>query len=227
MAQIGTLVTGAGITTTIGPNADGEQFIVLGDVDTAMPLSGISVDVGGENTINIVGSQPLVSAFAKYMSQFTATLVGLVLKIATGKLMKKTTYRFTNNGVTTPAIFGFSEGSNGPGKPLRALSQGINALSNQVFTKFTALLITPSANLGNLDFVYRDGTSVTMTALEADALFAMKNPTEANGRLDAVVTTIDNREGLIASVRVNATTAVTVVVVNFADEDFQELKASI
>jgi len=43
--------------------------------------------------------------------------------------------------------------------------------------------------------------------------------------LDAVVTTIDNTEGNIAWVRVNATTALTVLVIKFSDPDFSELKA--
>jgi len=85
-------------------------------------------------------------------------------------------------------------------------------------------MITPSANAGSIDIQYNDGTSVTMMALEVDALFAMKNPTEANGKLDAVVTVLDNTEGKIAWARVNATTALTVLIVKFSDPDFQELK---
>lgn len=209
MSQITTLVTGAGVVTTVTGLANAEEYIVIGDVDTAMPLSAINVEIDGEATINIVGSQPLVSAFAKFMSQFTATLVGLVIKVATGQIMKKCTYRFTNNGATTPAIFAFSD--SGGGRPVRAISDGINALSNLTYKNFTALMITPAANAGNLDFVFKDGTAQTLTVIEADALFSLKNQTDANGRLDPVVTTIDNRDGSIASVRVNATTALTVL----------------
>lgn len=215
MSQIATLTTGAGVVTTVSGLANAEQYIVLGDFDTAMPLSGLNVEIDGEATINIVGSQPLMSAFAKFMSQFTATLVGLVLKIATGTILKKTTYRFTNNGATTPAIFAFAERGNGGGKPVRAISDGINALSNLTYRGFKCLMITPAANLGNLDFVFSDGTAETYTAVEADALFGIRNQTDANGRLDPVVTTIDNRDGSIASVRVNATTAVTVLRIDF------------
>lgn len=214
MSQIATLITGAGVVTPVTGLANAEQYIVIGDVDTAMPLTGLSVEIDGEATINIVGSTPLVSSFAKFMSQFTATLVGLVLKIATGQIMKKTTYRFTNAGATTPAIFAFSERGAGKGSPVRAISDGINALSNLTYRNFSALMITPAANAGNLDFVFADGTAQTLTAIEADALFAIKNQTDANGRLDPVVTTIDNRDGSIASVRVNATTALTVLKIN-------------
>lgn len=213
MGKIGTLITGAGVVTTLPGQESCDQYLLIGDVDTAMPLSGLNVEVGGDSVINIVGSQPLVSAFAKYMMQFCGTIVGLLLKVATGVISRKTTFRLTNNGVTVPDIFAFSERGNG--SPVRAISSGINALSNQVFADFKCLLITPSANLGNLDFVFSDGTPITMTSAEADALFALKNPTEANGKLDAVVTGIDNRNGSIKSVRVNATTAVTVLVINF------------
>jgi len=224
MSKIGTLVTGAAVVTPIPGLSYVDPYIVLGDIDTACPLTGLQVEIGGETTINIVGSTPLVSAFSKFMSQFCATIVGLVFKIATGRIYAPSTLRFTNAGATVPDILNFGEG--GAGKPVRAISVGINALSNQVFDKFSALMLTPAANLGNLDIQYKDGTTVTMTAIEADALFAIKNSTEANGRLDAVVTTIDNREGLISWVRVNATTAVTVLVIKLADADFQELKNS-
>lgn len=222
MAQIGTLVTGATVVTPITGLSYVDQYINLGDVDTAMPLTGLQVEIGGETTINIVGSTPLVSAFSKFLSQAVGTVVGLVIKIATGRIYLPSSLRFTNGGATTPAIFNFGDAGNG--KPIRAISQGINALSNQLFDKFSCLMITPSANMGNVDFQYKDGTSVTMTALECDALFALKNPTEANGRLDAVVTCIDNTDGKIAWVRVNATTALTVLVIKFSDPDFQELK---
>lgn len=223
MSKLTTLITAAGVVTQANANYC-DQYIMIGDIDTACPIKGLNVEVGGKAVINIQESQPLCSAFSKWLSGFCATLVGLCFKVATGRINKATTIRFVNNGVTTPDIFTFSEAGNG--KPIQAISEGINALGNQTFEKFSALMITPSANLGNLDFIFNDGSlPVTMTAAEADALFAMNNPTEANGRLDAVVTTIDNTSGKIKSVRVNATTAVTVLVINFDDGDFRALKA--
>jgi hypothetical protein len=222
MSRIGTLLTGAAVVTPITGLSYVDPYIVVGDVDTATPLTGLQVEIGGETTINIVGSTPLVSAYAKFLSQVTGSIVGLIIKIATGRIYLPSSLRFTNGGVTTPLIYNF--GDSGNGKPIRAISQGINALSNQVFDKFTALMITPSANAGNIDFQFKDGTSCTMTVEEVDSLFALQNQTEANGRLDPVVTTIDNRAGEIAWVRVNATTALTVLVVKFSDPDFVELK---
>jgi hypothetical protein len=225
MSQIGTLVTGAGIVTPIPGLSYVDQYIVLGDVDTAIPVTGLQVEIAGETTINIVASTPLVSAFSKFMSQFCATVVANVIKIATGRIYAPSTLRFTNGGATTPGIFNF--GDEGNGKPIRAISVGVNSQSNQVFNKFSALMITPSANAGNIDFQFKDGTQVTMSIAEVDALFAIKNPTQADGRLDAVVSTIDNREGKIEWVRVNATTALTVLVIKLSDQDFQELKAGL
>lgn len=224
MSRIGTLVTGAGIVTPVTGLSYVDPYIMLGDVDTAMPLTGLQIDIGGENTINIVGSTPLVSSFAKFLSQVTGTVIGLVIKIATGRVYLPSSLRFTNGGATVPDIFNFGESGNG--KPIRAIQQGINALSNQIFEKFSALMITPSANVGSVDFMFKDGTSVTYSILEVDALFATKNNAEANGRLDAVVSTIDNTEGKIEWVRVNATTAVTVLVIKFSDPDFRALKNS-
>jgi len=222
MSRIGSLSNGIGVVTPITGLSYVDPYIILGDVDTNVPINGLQVEIGGETTINIVGSQPLCAAFAKFLMQTCATVVGMVLKIATGRIYLPSSLRFTNNGATTPDIFNFGDTANG--KPIRAISQGINALSNQVFDKFTALMITPSANAGNIDFQFKDGTSVTMTIAEVDALFCMKNQTQLDGRLDPVVTTIDNTEGLIAWVRVNATIAVTVLVIKFSDPDFSELK---
>lgn len=227
MAQIGTLVTGAGVVTTIGPNNGCEQYIVIGDVDTAMPLRGLNVQVNDKPTINIVGSQPLMSAFSKFMSQVAGTVTGLVIKIGTGKLPGKATYRFTNDGVTTPAIFAFSgQQLQDKSFPIKAVTVGINAASYEDFTNFSALMITPSANVGDLEVTFRDKarTKTTISVIEADALFTMGHPAQADGRLDAVVTTIDNRDGSIESVRVNATTAVTVLKISLDDADFAELK---
>lgn len=210
---IGALVSGAGIQTTFSGQSWLDGYMLIGDIDTAMPLSGISVEVDGKAVINIAGSQQLVSAFSKYMQQFSATVVGLTLKLATGRVFKNTTYRLTNNGATTPNIMVYSD--NDKGVPVRAVSVGINATSFMDFNNFSALQITPSANVNNLEFTFSDGSKSTMLAIEADALFALSNATEANGRLDAVVTTIDNfKNRNISNVRVNTTTAVTVLVIN-------------
>lgn len=212
MGQIGTLVTGAGINTSITGQSQLESDLMIGGVDTAMPLRGLKVVVGGKTTIDIQGSQPLMSAFAKFMMRSAGTVVGLVIKIGTGRMRSPgSSIVLTNDGATTPIIYSYSQGGNGT--PIEAVTQGVNALSNLTIDNFAALMVTPTANIGSFDVVYADGTDQSMTALEADSLFASKNDAQANGRLDAVVTSFDNRDRSIRSVKVNATTAVTVLVI--------------
>jgi len=235
---IGVLTTGANVITSLAARDHCDQYLMLGDVDTAMPLNGIQVEFGGKAYINLTGSQPLVSAFAKYMMQIADApngLVGIVLKIATGRVEGTTTYKFTNNGVTTPNIFGWSQARLTNGKTPAILSLatvGIQPASNEEFTNFTALLITASANVGSIDIDYMDGHKESgLTVTEVDAMFAMTSQSEANGRLDAVVTTIDNRAitgNRIERVRIhvpNGGTAVTVAVLKLADQDYSRLKA--
>lgn len=206
------LTTGAGVNTPLANQSQLEEFIVIGDVDTAEPCQGVKVNVGGKTTIDIQGSVPLVSVFAKFMGHVAGTVVGLVMRIATGRLnVDGSSIVFTNGGATTPSVYGYSQSSNG--RPIEAQTVGLNALSNQTFSGFAGLFITPAANVGSFDVTFKDGTQQNMTVIEADAMFSNKNETEANGRLDSVVTGFDNRDGSIASVKVNATTALTVMVV--------------
>jgi hypothetical protein len=222
MSQIGVLVTGAGVNTPLAGLAQMESNIVIGDVDTAMPLQGLKVIVDGSTKIDIQGSVPLVSTFAKFAQRISGAVVGLVLKIATGRINRKADIFLTNGGATTPIIYGYSDGGNGV--PLEASTTTINALSNQTFEKFSGLFVTPSANVGSFDVVFSDGTQQNMSVVEADAYFASMNDTEANGKLDAVVTGFDNRGKNFKSVKVNATTAVTVMHVRLPQSYFNSLK---
>jgi hypothetical protein len=211
---INAITTGAGVNTPLANQSQLENNILIGDVDTAMPLQGLKVSVGGKTTIDIQGSIPLVSVFAKFMNRVTGTVVGLAIKIATGRLnVGGSSITFTNGGPTTPSVYGWSDTSTNA-QPIEAQTVGINALSNQTFEGFAGLFITPVANVGSFDVVFADGTPQNMTVVEADAMFSQMNDTEANGRLDALVTGFDNRKGAIRSVKVNATTALTVMVVS-------------
>lgn len=223
MSQIGTLTTGAGIATIFSGQAQCEEYILLGDVDTANPLQGISVEVDGTPFINIQNSEPLVGAFFKWMSQSVAGTVGLLFKVATGQIKKNTTYRFVNNGVTTPTVKVFSDSKNGV--PFIATTKGVNINSFEDFRKFSALMITAPANVDSVEIDFADGHKATMTIEEVDALFASKYPSEANGRLNAV-SVIDNRDQSIRAVRVFAgAVAVTVLVIKLPDAAFQALTA--
>jgi len=225
MSQLGTLITGAGVQTTFAGQAQCEQYIVIGDVDTANPLRGFSVEIDGAPFINIQATLPLMSAFMQWQMESIGATVGFMLKIATGMIAKNTTYRFTNNGVTTPNIFAFSEAQDGI--PILATTKGINASSFEDFSKFSALFLTLPASISSVEIVFNDeegntGHKATMTIEEVDALFALDNQSEANGRLTAV-SIIDNSDQNIKSVRVFASVAATVLVAKLPNVAFQEL----
>lgn len=222
MSKLTTLITGAGVPTIVQGQAQLESALVIGDVDTAMPLQGIKISIDGETKLDISGSQPLVNAFAKFMNRICGTVIGLIIRVATGRINGNTTYTFTNNGATVPDVYAFSDNSNGV--PVIGSTKGINALSNETFTQFSALFITPAANVASLDVIWADGTTQNMSVIEMDAHFSELNDTEANGRLDAVVTTCDNRTQCFRSVKVNATTAVTVAAIKLPQSYFDSIK---
>lgn len=219
MSQIvAALTTGAGVNTTVGPQAQLEGNILIGDIDTAMPLQGLKVVVDGSTKIDVQGSQPLVSTLAKFAQLIAGAVVGLILKVATGRVYKNSTITLTNGGATTPAVYAWSDSQNGV--PLEAQTDGILALQNKTYSDFSGLFVTPAANVGSFDVDFADGTSQNMSVVEADAMFSQSSQTEANGRLDAVVTGFDNRGRNISQVKVNATTAVTVMIVRLPQEYF-------
>jgi len=221
MSLLGPLLTGAGVQTTFSGQAQCEQFVLIGDVDTANPLRGVSIEIDGNPFININASLPLMSAFMQWQNESIGATVGFLLKITTGVIAKNTTYRFTNNGVTTPNIFVYSEAPDGI--PILATTKGINASSYEDFRKFSALFLTLPASLDRAEIVFNSGHVASMGIEAIDSYFALNNQSEANGRLTAV-SVIDNTEGNIKSVRVFATVAMTVLVVKIPNEDFQALK---
>jgi len=69
MSLLGALITGAGVDTTFAGQAQCEQYILLGDVDTAFMLRGLSVEIDGSPFINIANSLPLMSAFSQWQME--------------------------------------------------------------------------------------------------------------------------------------------------------------
>lgn len=225
MAQIGTLVTGAGVATVIAGQSQCDQFIVIGDVDTPLPLQAVSVEIDGTPFIQITGAN-LVEAFAQYKSNMGGTdgtdnTPSNFLKIATGYIPRNTTFRFTNAGATTPAIYAFSNAKGGI--PLIATTQSINATSYQVFDKFSALIIDGFANVVNAEISFRDGSKSTLTVPEIDAMFTINNPASPSGKCGPC-SCIDNSDQSISSVRINTGVgAVTVLTVKLPDDSFRIL----
>lgn len=219
------ITTGAGIPTS----KDGFQFesnYQIGDCDTTNPCSGIKTIVDSVTCIDISGSVPLVTALMKFKNRLVGSVVATILRVATGRIMKPFSITFINGGVTTPLVNSYSVegGSDGDGQPLLATQQGINALSSFTFEKFSGLFIAPAANLGSCDVTFSDGTvQAGLQAIDLDAIFAAQNDTEANGRLEATVTGMDNTDRKVSTVKVNATTALTVMLVKLPDGYFKSL----
>jgi hypothetical protein len=221
MSNLGALITGAGVQTTFAGQAQADEYIVIGDVDTANPLQGITVEVDGTPFINIQANAALIGAFAKWQQEFVGTVVGLMWKVATGMIGRNTTYRFTNNGATTPVVKVFSDSRNGV--PIVATTKQINVSSFEDFTKFSALFLSLPASVSSVEIVFLDGHKATMTIEEVDALFSLKNQSEADGRLNAV-SVIDNTDQSIKSVRIFAGgTAVTVLIAKLPNQAFQAM----
>lgn len=208
-----TLITGAGVNTPSGNQSQCESDILVGDVDTTNPLRGLKVNIGGETTIDIQ-VVALVDFYQKVSNRICGSVIGLVMRIATGRIYNKTVnITFTNDAATVPNIYWNSQNSNG--RPIYAKQDGIIANSSKEISglDFAFLAVTPSANVGSFDLTFKDNTQQRYTVVEADALFAKTNDTEANGRLNSVVTGFDNMRGNIKSVKINATTAVTYMTV--------------
>jgi len=218
---LGALITGAGVQTTFSGQAQCEQYILIGAVDTANPLRGVSVEIDGSPFINIQTSLPLMSAFMQWQMEAVAGAPGFLLKISTGMIATNTTYRFTNNGATTPSIFVYSDSQNGV--PIIATTKGITASSFEDFSKFSALFLTLPASISSVEIVWSDGHKSTETIGEVDSYFALSNQTDALGRLTAV-SVIDNTDQMIKSVRVFASVVATVLVVKLPNQVFEDIK---
>lgn len=233
-ALLGALTTGAGITSTFAGQFQLEEYIVIGDIDTTNPLQGLYIANNSDTKIDIQ-TAVLVTAFFKLYNNFVGTVVGLQFKVSTGRIKGSTTYRFTNAGATTPNIYINSNqemnqmpnGKTIPAAPVLVTTDTINANSNQTYKGFTALQVIVT-NVSSFDVTMWDGSTQNMTALEMDGWFAEDNPTEANGRLESTVTTIDNRDGKYRSVKINTGAGtVTLSVIKLPDAYFQTVKASL
>ena len=221
MPVIGTLLTGAGITTNLTNLSALDSIITIGDIDTANPLQGLTVEVDGVTFINIQGAQTLVTAFMKWLNNLTASVVGMSIKVATGKISRNTNLRLTNAGATTPSILAFSD--NGEGVPVVAGTKNIPNNSYEDFTKFSALFIQTPANVSAVDLVFTNGHKQTMSMIDIDTLYAMQRPAEADGRLGGV-SVIDNTGSTIKAVRIYATTAVVIAIAKLPDASFEAMK---
>jgi hypothetical protein len=224
MGQIATLLTGAGVTTNIVGQTQCESVILIGDVDTALPIQGLTVEIDGSPFFN-VQSAALLIAYSKWLNNTIngAAVIGICLRIATGMMPRNTNYRLTNAGATTPPVYAFSD--NDMGVPFLVATKTINALSFDDFAQFSALFIQTPANLLNAEIAWTNGSKKTYLGVELDCMYAMKKQSEANGQL-AGVTLIDNTDQSIKQVRINTNGvgANTIMVAKLPDAAFQALR---
>lgn len=219
MASIGTLTTGAGVTTIINQKAC-DASIVFGDIATTFPLSGVQIDVDGQSVFNVIGQATLLTAYSKWLNLFSGTIIPFILKVATGRILRDCVYRFTNAGVTTPTIYAFSDNDNGI--PFTVGTSQINASSSQDFGKFSAVFIGTPANVTTVEVVFTNGKTQTMAIQEVDALFASKRESDASGRLGGV-SVIDNTDQSIRQIRINCSAANTILIAKLPDAAFKAL----
>lgn len=202
MSQIGSLLGGAGVVTTFSGQAQCDQYIVIGTVATATPITGLSIEIDGNPFVNVTSAQTLLAAWAKWRMNTvnSAAIVGLCFRVTTGRIRKPTTYKFTNAGATTPAVFVFSDSDNGI--PIQAATNSINQSSNADYEKFGALFVQTPANIASYEVEFMNGYKVTLTTIEMDTYLALMYDTEASGQLGGV-TVIDNSMKIFKSIRIN------------------------
>lgn len=195
------LVTGVGVQTVVDDDYVPEHILV-GTVDTDLPLTGFSYSIDGHVKSNIIG-QALLQAFSKFQMKGLLgadVKVGQLLTIADGGVRKKFQAVFTNAGATTPNIY-LNATRNSDGLCVLASTLTIEASSSYKFEKFSGLIF-PVANLDSAEITWKEKKGKEtkewtnrLTGVELDALFATQNVTDADGRLIAQ-TVIDNSNGL-------------------------------
>jgi hypothetical protein len=203
MSQIATMTTGAGVVTTVNLQYC-PAYVTIGTPGTPLPLQGFSVSVAGKETINVTVTD-FIRAFSLWLVESPnqdAAILMSVLKLANGNLPnQQTQLRFTNDGVTTPAVFAFSE-SIGDDVVIGATSS-VNANANQLVTDFDFLAIDET-NFDNADVTFRSGFTDRFTASELRNFLAMSGQTGSTGRLSGTLA-VNNITRSIVSIRLFAT----------------------
>lgn len=195
MSQISTLVTGAGVVTPVNLQFV-PQKILVGTVDTDLPVTAINWSIGGKLVGNI-GAQALAQSFSKFhMGGLLGAdvKIGQVINIADGYIPNQQfQINFTNAGATTPAIYDASEEFY-QGNVMYVSPSVILDGANQGFSDFVALQMDPT-NVDHADVTFLNPATGktftnTLSVPELEAIFASENNTDADG-LYAAMLTID------------------------------------
>jgi hypothetical protein len=169
------------------------EMIVIGSVDTDVPLSRITVTVGGQVTQEVSG-QAAIQAMAKYLMECLLgadVKIGMMLKVADGFLPgQNVEIKLTQSGTSTATVYGFSD-NKGAGLLATAAQETIQASSNIELSGFTALFI-PTTNFQDAQVTFADGHSERLQKEELAALFALENQSDADGLLAGMIC-VDNK----------------------------------
>jgi hypothetical protein len=194
MSQIGTLITGAGVVTTINLQYVPE-FIFIGEPYQQQNISAISWNVAGQELVNVSGGDP-VNALSKFKNQgsLSSGEVNTIFNTGYGYLgNQQFQLRITNNAATTPGVFAFSR-KRGNGQVFTASQQVVLAGANQRYSNFLGLQFDPSF-VGRVDVNFRNPAtgqefSESFDPIELNALFGLDQISE-DGFLNALAV-IDN-----------------------------------
>lgn len=204
MSRLTTLITGAGIQTPVNSLTQLDNIIVIGDVDTAFPLQALKVDIDNDTKI-FINSAPILGAFAKWMNNIVGTVVGLALKIGSGRVYgRNIAVTLTNNGVTTPVVYAFSDDDNG--EIFEATTVVVNANSYVDLDRFSSVMVaSPTTTVSSVEVQFTNGCKTTIGVEEAAALFvSMGNAAETDGFLNGCLV-FDNRFEKISKLRIYTT----------------------
>ena len=191
--KVATLTTGDDVETIINQPFVPE-YILIGTIDTDLPLTKLDITIEGENKQQI-SEQSLIQAISKIdMGRILGAdvKVGQLIRVADGYVGGvNIQVRLTNADATTPDIYFFSTKSGS-----RAAVAGmvtIQDLSSQLFSGFSKLFFDPA----NLDYAQVDFTTHTekMSAAELAGMFTMMNVTDADGKLAGILA-IENIENI-------------------------------
>lgn len=213
MAIIGSL---AASTTTTITQSFVPELVVIATVDQANPISNLTVTIGG-TVYQSLSAQARITAAMKYLVQGLLgadVKIGSILKIADGFLPTETLQlTATNADASVYTVYGFSTGRGS--KKVMAGETTIQASSYETFEQFTSLLLD-ATNLNRVDIMFEDGHTDPFSAAELQALFVMRNTSDADGDLGSLIC-IDNRFGNILQAKIFTTSggSMTVAVLNF------------
>lgn len=196
MSKIGDLTTGAGVQTSLDKNKL-HQYILVGDIETSLPITQFVASVSGVTKIRVVG-QAIVQAFSNLVGSALLganVKVGQALPIANGGAGNTAcNYSLTNAGATTPEIFGNSiDMIDTSGRNNGLVSADMVVIQDgdsQSFTDFDYLIVDATNlqdDVTNYDF-YSGWNESALSIAELEEIATLElSYTDADGRLSGCI----------------------------------------